>query len=136
MFRLLPQRMIAQPGLPALLGGEPQPAPVKLGESFGLYVAALMDRANDNRIGRDFRNRRELSHRWSLFARVATDRFLAAEQPPGAVHRRKHQAQRLTGWRSRAFNDNGIVAHRAADKTALAGECRRRTLAHHPHIAP
>src|SRR5262245_63600635 len=35
-----------------------------------------------------------------------------------------------------AFDDNGVVAHRAADKATLTGERRRRALAHNPYIAP
>src|SRR6202043_1425891 len=33
------------------------------------------------------------------------------------------------------LDDDGVVAHRAADETALSRKCRGRALAHHPQIA-
>jgi len=53
--------------------------------------------------------------------------FLAAEQPAGAVDGR---VERGLGFRAvDALDDHSIVAHRAADEAALAGEGRRRALA-------
>src|SRR5882757_7616751 len=58
--------------------------------------------------------------------------LLATEQAPRAVHRRVQRSLRLLAVD--AFNDDRVIAHRAADEATLAGECRRCALAHHPQI--
>src|SRR5579883_765325 len=63
----------------------------------------------------------------------AAARLGARHHAAGAVHGRvQARGRRLPGD---AVQDHGIVAHRAADETALAREGRRRALAHDPQIA-
>src|SRR5229473_3321524 len=84
-------------------------------------------------IGTNQRNAAILEPRIHLGAGKAALGFLAAEQPAGAVHGR---IERCPGFRTvDTLDDDCIIAHRAADETALSRECRRRALTNDPEIA-
>src|SRR5215475_985934 len=59
-------------------------------------------------------------------------RLLATEQPAGAMHRGIQRGPRF--FTVDAFDDHGVVAHRAADEAALPRKCRGRAFTHHPQI--
>src|SRR5262249_10517183 len=59
-------------------------------------------------------------------------RLLATEQPAGAMHR---GIERGAGFLAiDAFDDHGVIAHRAADEAALSRQCRGRAFAPNPQI--
>src|SRR5262249_60016054 len=85
-------------------------------------------------VGADQRHAAVLQPPVHLLAGETPLGFLAPEQPAGAVDGRVERGTCLQALD--AFDDHRIVAHRTADKATLTGERRRRTLAHHPYIAP